>query len=910
VRIAGFAAILGCALASLAVPHLARAVEPPNPNDPCSRAGRNICGTLGVGFHANYRYGIRWFGDFRGVVPDAAHTFCLDLGYWYPSPAYRFREAEGPLRNRLNEPVSLPNRQMMAFAIWTHGRSSNANQQAALMLYVHSLMGDARPGEVDPAALGPAVASIYERVARESARLHGPYRLEVRMPGGLTVGRETTATIRLLAASGDGVPNVAVTLSARGAGGLPERLETNAEGQARVTFTPSLAGEVRLTARTAALASTLPRVFSPTTAAAARNGQRLVVPASQSVTDEATATVTRARLSVSSEATPNRVLVGEPVQDRVTIGGALESWRGDVAVRIYGPFAAEDAIRCEGQPASTGSLSARGSGTFTTPAARLNAVGWYTYVLAVPGDASHVGVTTPCRAPNESFRVETQPRVQTVVSEARVQPGTAIHDRVTVSGLAGQRVTVQAALYGPFGAQSTIACAGTPAWTGSLDVTADGEYRTADFTVTVPGYYTYVERIAGEGFVRAAETRCGEVPETTVVTGSPRITTAVSDQETRPGASITDRVVVTGLGRLTATVQVRLWGPFPTRGAIRCSGTPHSTATFTAEGDGTYTTAPVAIERAGYYTYQESIAETPAYPAFTTPCGEASETTFARSAPSVTTLVSSQVVLPGTPIFDRIRVRGLGRTEATIEVELFGPFGARDAIRCTGTPFWQGRVLARGDGELRSPSVRVERAGFYTYRERLRGSDLVAEHETECALTEETTLSRPQIVTGRGDVARHARAGQEGGASPTRVRLASLGIDAPVAPVAIDTRNGVLGVPPPIARTGWWRDGMAPGARSGAILIAGHVDSARAGPGAFFRLREANAGDRVEVQTANGRTHAYRVVSVRRYLKSRLPADVYSSDGPRRLVLVTCGGPFETATGRYRDNVVVTAVPA
>ena len=45
------------------------------------------------------------------------------------------------------------------------------------MLYVHSLMGDARPGEVDPAAIGPQVASIYRQVAADADRFHGPYRV-------------------------------------------------------------------------------------------------------------------------------------------------------------------------------------------------------------------------------------------------------------------------------------------------------------------------------------------------------------------------------------------------------------------------------------------------------------------------------------------------------------------------------------------------------------------------------------------------------------------------------------------------------------------------------------------------------------------------------------------------------------
>jgi len=32
--------------------------------------------------------------------------------------------------------------------------------------------------------------------------------------------------------------------------------------------------------------------------------------------------------------------------------------------------------------------------------------------------------------------------------------------------------------------------------------------------------------------------------------------------------------------------------------------------------------------------------------------------------------------------------------------------------------------------------------------------------------------------------------------------------------------------------------------------------------------------------------------------------------GRPRLVLATCGGPFIQSAGHYRDNVVLTAVPA
>ena len=180
---------------------------------------------------------------------------------------------------------------------------------------------------------------------------------------------------------------------------------------------------------------------------------------------------------------------------------------------------------------------------------------------------------------------------------------------------------------------------------------------------------------------------------------------------------------------------------------------------------------------------------------------------------------------------------------------------------------------------------------------------------TDCADVAETSLGAPLIITGRGDVATETRVAAGAGAVPKRVRIASRGIDATVTPVGIDMAHGVLGVPEDIQRTGWWKDGQAPGSSTGTILIAGHVDSAKAGAGAFFHLVQARRGDIVEVTAADGKTFRYRVTATRRMLKADLPLDVWSQTGPARLVLVTCGGPFDSSIGRYRDNIVVTAVP-
>jgi len=565
--------LLAACAVLVVVPSSSFAAEPPNPNDPCSRAGRNTCGTLGVGFYDETRYGTRWLGDFRGVVAGEAPLFCLDSRFWYASPAYKYRQAQsGVLRNRDGELVTRERQQKIAYALWTYGRSTKPNQQAAVALYVHALAGDGRPGEVDPSAANPRVAALYKTIAADAARFHGPYTIEARVSKRPLVGKAARVTVRVISAAGKALPNVPLRLSAGAMATAPAEMRTGRDGVAVAPLTPSAAGITSLRIETAPVAATLPTIFRATTKAAAANAQRLAAPASQRV--------------------------------------------------------------------------------------------------------------------------------------------------------------------------------------------------SAKTTVTV------------------------------------------------------------------------------------------------------------------------------------------------RAIPTVIGAVSTQIVPGGSPIFDRIRVRGLGKSTARIDVELFGPFATRSTMRCEGRPRWSRSLVVNGDTALRTPAVRLAQPGFYTYRERLVGSRLVEGSATECATAVKTSLVAPQILTGGADAADSAAAPDARGSRPVRIRLASVDIDAPVLSVGIDLRRGALGTPRNIRQAGWWKDGRAPGATSGTILITGHVDSARAGAGAFFSLRRSKVGDEVELRTADGRTFRYRVTTVRAHPKNALPTSIYSSAGAPRLVLVTCGGRFDQATGSYGDNIVVTAVPA
>jgi hypothetical protein len=326
------ALLVAYAALALVGPVSARAATPADRDDPCARAARDVCHTAGTGMYAESRYGARWLGDYRGAVPGAAATFCIDLRFWYAARRYRYVETSAAaLRNRDGEPVSLVRREKLAYAIWQYGRSSSPSQQAAVSLYVHALMGDGRPGELDPRLAGSTGSRLYRRIAAAAARRHGPYRIETGVSGSPVVGEPAAVTIRVVSAAGYPLPHVPVTLTAGAAADVVRRVSTDASGVARVSLTPT--GPRTLLAVTTRLASPVPRLYAATARAAAANAQRLAVPTSRQVA-RTLAVPARTRLALSAVAAPERVAVGETTSARVTLAGAAPGWRRGLRVDV------------------------------------------------------------------------------------------------------------------------------------------------------------------------------------------------------------------------------------------------------------------------------------------------------------------------------------------------------------------------------------------------------------------------------------------------------------------------------------------------------------------------------------------------------------------------------------------------
>ena len=118
--------------------------------------------------------------------------------------------------------------------------------------------------------------------------------------------------------------------------------------------------------------------------------------------------------------------------------------------------------------------------------------------------------------------------------------------------------------------------------------------------------------------------------------------------------------------------------------------------------------------------------------------------------------------------------------------------------------------------------------------------------------------------------------------------------------------DGSVQVPPLASHdlAGWYDRSVTPG-QDGTSIILGHVDTVT-GSSVFYSIKDLTRGKRVEVVRADGKTATFSVDGVQEVAKATFPsAEIYGNTRYPELRLITCGGPFDTATRQYLDNIVV-----
>ena len=167
--------------------------------------------------------------------------------------------------------------------------------------------------------------------------------------------------------------------------------------------------------------------------------------------------------------------------------------------------------------------------------------------------------------------------------------------------------------------------------------------------------------------------------------------------------------------------------------------------------------------------------------------------------------------------------------------------------------------------------------------------------------------------SGVSDAARTAALAGAPTMPPNTLALPSLGVGpTPLGPVCSEPGGSLE---PPVNAQGMlctWRGSSPPTAGTGETTLAGHISYNHVPGAAFARLSQMRPGDPIYLRGATGGTQTWIVRSEFARSKS-LPLDdgaFLGPDGPRALVLISCGGNLIPGERSYADNIYTFAAPA
>jgi LPXTG-site transpeptidase (sortase) family protein len=138
--------------------------------------------------------------------------------------------------------------------------------------------------------------------------------------------------------------------------------------------------------------------------------------------------------------------------------------------------------------------------------------------------------------------------------------------------------------------------------------------------------------------------------------------------------------------------------------------------------------------------------------------------------------------------------------------------------------------------------------------------------------------------------------------TPSRLRIPSISVDAPVAGVGL-LKDGSMAVPDNLWSSAWLSSSARPG-QTGKAVIAGHRGIGT--PGLFSHLENVRDGDRIHVSDAGGGELVYEVTSVALLdLSVATQIQVFGPTPLQQLVLITCFGEYSNRTRTYDHRLVV-----
>jgi sortase (surface protein transpeptidase) len=128
---------------------------------------------------------------------------------------------------------------------------------------------------------------------------------------------------------------------------------------------------------------------------------------------------------------------------------------------------------------------------------------------------------------------------------------------------------------------------------------------------------------------------------------------------------------------------------------------------------------------------------------------------------------------------------------------------------------------------------------------------------------------------------------------PERLVIPAIGIDALIEKVGVRS-DGDVATPTrnPWDDAGWYGLGPRPGER-GSSVIDGHLDRPGGYPAIFWRLRDIQVGNLIQVKNRSGQILDFRVARIASYTPEQAPLqDIFGNLGGTYLNLITCAGDW------------------
>jgi len=147
-------------------------------------------------------------------------------------------------------------------------------------------------------------------------------------------------------------------------------------------------------------------------------------------------------------------------------------------------------------------------------------------------------------------------------------------------------------------------------------------------------------------------------------------------------------------------------------------------------------------------------------------------------------------------------------------------------------------------------------------------------------------------------------ASQSGSGLPIRLKIPSIGVDAPVIYVGL-AADGSVAVPSGPSETAWYQLGSRPG-QEGSAVITGHFGPWQTGASSVFdNLHQLKPGDKIYVKDDRGEELIFEVKGSRTYLPDESAPEVFNKTDGTYLNLITCSGDWLKTQKTYTERLVV-----